>query len=37
MEEETDWSQISSSDQLTYINARPHASGAVSEILENYG
>jgi len=37
LEEETDWGQISSSDQLTYINARPHASGAVSEILENYG
>jgi len=37
MEEETDWSQISRSDQPSYINARPHASGAVSEILENYG
>ena len=37
MEEETDWSQISRSDQRSYINARPHASGAVSEILEKYG
>jgi len=35
MKEETDWSQLSRSDQ--YINARPHASGAVSEILEKYG
>jgi len=37
MEEETDWSQISCSDQRSYINARPHASGAVSEILKKYG
>ena len=37
MVEETDWSQISRSDQRSYINARPHASGAVSEILENCG
>jgi len=37
MEEETDWSQISSSDQQSHINALHHASGAVSEILENYG
>ena len=37
MEEETDWSQISRSDQRSYINARPHAPGAVSEILEKYG
>ena len=37
MEGETDWSQISRSDQRSYINARPHASGEVSEILENYG
>jgi len=37
MEEETDWSQISRSDQRSYINAWPHASGAVSEILEKYG
>jgi len=37
MEEETDWGQISRSDQRSYINARPHASGAVSEILEKYG
>jgi histone-lysine N-methyltransferase SETMAR len=37
MEEETDWSQISRSDQRSYINARPHASGALSEILEMYG
>jgi len=37
MEEETDWSQISRSDQRSYINARSHASGAVSEILEKYG
>jgi len=36
-EEETDWSQISRSDQRTDINARPHASGALSEILEKYG
>jgi len=36
MEEETDWSQISRSDQRSYISARPHASGAVSEILEKY-
>ena len=37
MDEETDWSQISRSDQRSYINARPHASGALSEILEKYG
>ena len=37
MEAETDWRQISRSDQQSYINARPHASGAVSEILEKYG
>jgi len=37
MGEETDWSQISRSDQQSHINARPHASGAVSEILEKYG
>jgi len=37
MEEETDWSQISHSDHRSYINARSHASGAVSEILEKYG
>jgi len=37
MEEETDWSHISRSDQRSYINAWPHASGAVSEILEMYG
>jgi len=37
MEEETDWSQISRSDQRSYINVRPHASGAVSEIFEDYG
>jgi len=37
MEEESDWSQISLSDQRSYINVRPHASGAVSEILEMYG
>jgi transposase len=37
MEEETDWSQISRSDQRSYINARPHSYGAVSEILEKYG
>jgi len=37
MEEETDWSQISRNDQRSYINAQPHASGAVSEILEKYG
>jgi len=36
MEEETNCSQISRSDQRSYINARSHASGAVSEILENY-
>ena len=36
MEGETDWSQISRSDQRPYINAPPHASGAVSEILEKY-
>jgi len=37
MEEETDWSQISRSDQRSYINTQPHASGAVSEILEKHG
>jgi len=37
MEEETDISQISRSDQRSYINALPHASGAVPEILEKYG
>ena len=37
MEEDNDWSQTSRSDQRSYINARPHASGAVSEILEKYG
>jgi len=37
MEEETDWSQNSRSGQRPYINARLHASGAVLEILENYG
>ena len=37
MEEETDWSRISRSDQRSHINARPHASGAVLEILEKYG
>ena len=37
MGEETDWSQNSRSDQRSYINAPPHASGAVSEILEKYG
>jgi len=37
MDEETDWSQISHSDQLSYINAQPHVSGAVSEILEKCG
>jgi len=36
MEEETDWSQISRIGQRSYINARPHSSGAVSEILEKY-
>ena len=36
MEEETDWSQISHSDQRSYINTRPHASGAVSEILDKF-
>ena len=36
MGEETDWSQIPRSDQRSYINARPHASGAVSEILKKY-
>ena len=34
---ETDWCQISRSDQRSYINTRPHASGALSEILEKYG
>jgi len=37
MDAETDWSQISRSDQRSCINARLHASGAVSEILEKYG
>jgi len=37
MEEETDWSHISRSDHRSYINARPHASGALSEFLEKYG
>jgi len=37
MEEETDWSQTSRSDHRSYNNARPHASGAVSEILGKYG
>jgi len=37
MEEETGWNKISRSDHRSYINAWPHASGAVSEILENYG
>jgi len=37
MKEESGWSQISRSDQRAYINARPHASGAVSEILGKYG
>jgi len=37
MEEESDWSQVSRGDRRSYINARPHASGAVSEILEKYG
>jgi len=37
MEEENDWIQILRSDQRSYINARSHASGAVSEILEKYG
>jgi len=37
MEEETDWSQISRRDQRSYIDARSHASGAVSEVLEMYG
>ena len=36
MEEDTDWNQISRNDQRSYINVRPHTSGAVSEILENY-
>ena len=36
MEEETNWSRISRSGQRSYIKARPHASGAVSEILEKY-
>ena len=33
MEEETDWSQISRSDQRSYINARPHTSGAAFHLL----
>jgi len=37
MGEETEWSQILCSDHRSYINAWPHASGAVSEILEKYG
>jgi len=37
MEEETDWGQISRNAQRSYINVRPLASGAVSEILEKYG
>jgi len=37
MVDEIDWSPISRSDQRSYINARPHASSAVSEILEKYG
>jgi len=37
MGEETDWNQILRSGQRSYINARPHASGAISEILEKYG
>jgi len=37
MEEGTDWSQILRSNQQSYINVRPNASGAVSEILEKYG
>ena len=37
MEDETNWRQISRSAQRLYINARPHASDAVSEILEKYG
>jgi histone-lysine N-methyltransferase SETMAR len=37
MVEETDWSQMSRSDQRSYINARSLASGAVLEILEKYG
>ena len=35
--EETDWSQISRSGQRSHINAWPHASGAVLEILEKHG
>jgi len=34
---ETDWGQITRSDQISYMNARSHASGAVSEILEKNG
>jgi len=37
MEDETDWSHISRSDQRSYINARLHTSGAEPEILEKYG
>ena len=37
MEEEPDWSQFSRCDQRSYINARPHVSGAASEIWEKYG
>jgi len=36
MEEETDWSQILRSDQRSYINAWPYASGTLTEILEKY-
>jgi transposase len=36
-EEGTGWRQTSRSDQRSHINARPHVSGAVSEILEKYG
>jgi len=37
MGEETDWSQISCTDQQSHINVLHHASHAVSEILEKYG
>jgi len=37
MEEEIDSSQISRSEHRSYIKARSHTSGAVSEILEKYG
>jgi len=36
MEEEIDWPQISRTDQRSYINRRPHASGEVWEMLEKY-